>query len=868
MKTAAESFFVSPFQEEIWKDNYRSSDEDIVGTMRRQALAIYANETEALQAQLFQHLFDSKIVFGGRVTANIGTDLKNVYAFNCYASQRSVKPFDSIKNIFNDIANSAEILKTEGGIGFNFNHLRPRGTLIKGVGVGTPGVIAFMEIQDKVSDVITRGNPGAPYQSDSTDTVKKKIRKGAQMGMLEICHPEIIDFIEAKKIPNKLTKFNMSVIVSDDFMEAVMKDEDWDLWFPDIKFAKYDDEWNGDFALWKEKDYPFVVYQTVKARELWDLLLKNTYTRNEPGLYFIDNANKFNNLIYYQKVTGTNPCGEISMLADAGIFEYEGVIYEHLGDICNLGSINLPMFFSQENGFDYDGFIVAIQLLVRGLDNLIDISGYPMQGLKNAAFLRRKIGAGLMGYGSLLFMMGMRYGSPEANEFTAYLMNIYANEAYKASALVAKEKGPFPLYDENKVFKGGFLKNSGVLSAEVLDIIGTYGLRNSQILTVAPTGTTSIYAGMVSGGVEPVFEKDYVRWVIVNHKRDEELVGMKYPNYFAGEWHETDDFKFSTRGDEQVLQSKCKKYMIDKNNGLRKQVTCQDYGWTWVNDFKTKEEIADWEAKGVFGCAMDLSVTEHLEPFIIFSKHIDNSISKTVNLKNDYPYEEFDMLFKRLWQEGVRGLTTYREGTMTAVLETKKESEKSSKDIKKEQKEFFDVWAHHESGDVMEDVSLPEEYPSKGFVIKSEGKKWYVHIAFKDKSMMKPFAIFVHTNAREAEVNTHSALSRLIDLARVEGLREEIIDENEKKCIGQSNVNKLARTLGLLLRHNIDIALIVKTLDGIEDLPISSFVYRIKKFLMRYITEMDNGKTCPLCGDKMRYTEGCVKCSSCAYSEC
>ena len=867
MMTPEEAFFVSPFQEEIWKDNYRDGDETIVDSCRRQAQVIFRDETEAMRKELFEHLYFKKIVFGGRVTANVGTRLKNVFAFNCYAAQRSTKPYDSIKNIFSDIANSAEILKTEGGIGFNYNHLRPRGTLIKGVGVGTPGVCAFMEIQDKVSDVITRGNPGEIIQSDPSDQTKKKIRKGAQMAMLEICHPEIIEYIEAKKIPNKLTKFNMSVIVTDDFMEAVMADGTWDLWFPDIKFEKYDEEWRGDFAEWKEKGYPVVVYQTVQARWLWDLLLKNCYNRNEPGIYFIDNANRFNNLRYYQKVTGTNPCGEISMLADSGVFVYDGVVYEHIGDICNLGSINLPMFYDAAHGFDMDGFRAAVHILVRALDNLIDISGYPMEGLKNAAFLRRKIGAGLMGYGSLLFMMGKRYGSDEANRFTEMLMTVYANEAYLASAQLAEEKGRFPLYDDEKIFEHGFIANSGVLFNQTIAAIAQKGLRNSQILTVAPTGTTSILAGMVSGGVEPVFEKEYVRWVIVNHKRDEELAGKKYPNYLSGEWYETDDFKFSYRGDEQVLVSTCKKYMIDKNNGLRKKVECEDYGWTWAKENFKDHVLKQMDKDGVFACAMDLSVAEHLEPFIIFSKHIDNSISKTVNLRADYPYEEFDALFKRLWQEGVRGLTTYREGTMTAVLETKKETEKTAKDIKKEQKEFFEMWKQHDGDAIVDDVTLPEEYPSRGFIIKSEGKKWYLHVAFKDKAMEKPFAIFVHTNVREADINTYSALEKLILLARTEGIREELIEENEKKCAGASNVNKLCRTIGLLLRHNVSIPLIVKTLELLE-VPVGSFVFRIKKFLMRFITEMENGKTCPLCGQKMIFTEGCVKCSSCSYSEC
>ena len=878
------NFFINDFQQMVWSDNYQDQSETIEETQQRLVNTIFQNETEKMTHMLYDSLIEKRIFFGGRVTANTGTGMKNVHSFNCYGAQRATKPVDSIKNIFTDLQNAAEILKTEGGIGFNFNHIRPKGTLIKGVGVGTPGVVAFMEIYDKSAEIITRGSSEEVHQQNQAK-IKKKIRKGAQMAMLSIRHPEIMNYIKAKSVPNILTKFNMSVIIPDAFMNALEAQENWDFWFPDIHFEKYDEEWNGDFDEWEQKGYPKVIYETKPAQEIWDFLIENMHKRNEPGIYFIDNANRYNNVIHYQKVTGTNPCGEISMLADGGVFEKNGIIYEHLGDICNLGSLNLCSYVNVkflkkhfkndlqhldnfEEYFDFERFQQDTKILVRALDNLIDISGYPFDELKTAAKLRRKIGAGIFGYGSALMMMGMKYGSNDALKFTEYLMSIFANTAYQASAELAKEKGSFILWDSNKCLNQGFIKNSGVLTQETLNLIKQYGLRNSQILTVAPTGNLSIYAGCISGGIEPVYETEYFRWAIANHKVKRMLKTLTYPKWERGEWFETDDFKFQMRGDDQVLVSKCGNFMIDKNRGFTEKIQVYDYALKMIMQHYAENAYYNFKDQDVFACANDLNAEEHLNTFILLSKYIDNSISKTINLPADYPVEDFDHLYRKLWKEGGRGVTTYREGTMMAVLETKKEQKSNEKSTKKEQKEFFKEWKEHERGEVVpHQVDLPSEYPMKGRKIVSEGKKWYVSMSYKDKSMKRPFAIFVSTNHREPEVTTFGTIESLYELAESEGVALEHIEDNDKKCSGQNNVNKISRTISLLLRHNVKIEKIVKTLDTL-DLPISSLVYRLKKLLMEYVFSMENGKKCPMCDEKLIFIEGCVKCSSCDYSQC
>jgi len=407
---------------------------------------------------------------------------------------------------------------------------------------------------------------------------------------------------------------------------------DWDLWFPDIKHPEYDKLWKGDFDAWEAAGLPKVIYQTIKARELWDKLIQNTYTRNEPGILFIDNAEKNNNLTRYMKVTGVNPCGEILMCADPGIVEIDGVIYEYLGDICNLGAINLTQFFTIENGFAWDAFKESVAVLVRALDNVIDISGYPLEKIKNAAMLRRKIGCGVMGYGSLLFMMGFKYGSQKANEFTEVLMKEYANAAYQASAMLAKEKGAFPLW-KPEMINDGYIGNSGMLTDETLDLIAAHGLRNAQLMTIAPTGTTSIFAGLVSGGVEPVFEKEYTRWVISNHRAEELLEGLDAPDYRNGQFVETKDFKFSMAGDEKVLVSLDGTLMIDQNHGLRKKEICEDYGWYWAKKHRDPDAVTFAKRLGIYKTAMELSVKEHMDAFKVMSKAVDMSISKCVDVE-------------------------------------------------------------------------------------------------------------------------------------------------------------------------------------------------------------------------------------------
>jgi len=843
--------FVDAFQEEIWGTKYRYKNESFEEFCVRIAYTIFPGDKEKAE-RLKESLMSFRTLFGGRINSNIGIAEEGLTLFNCFI-EATVKNPDSLEGIFDMLTKYALTLKTEGGVGFCANFFRPAKTLIKKIGVSSPGSIKFLEIFDKVSEVITSGSV-TKEDSFQGEPTKNSIRKGATMVTMSINHPDILDFITAKSTPNRLTKMNMSVLITNAFMYAVENDMNWDLWFPDIRHEKYDDEWDGDFEKWADKGYSYVIYKTLKAKYLWDLLLKSSYKRNEPGILFIDTIRDSDNLHYLSSgVSATNPCGEV--FGNTGLVEYKGIIYE-LGDVCNLGSLNLTRYYDMETKlFDYDLFRKDIDIMVESLDNIIDISSYPLPMYEQASKMKRKIGLGVAGVGSLFMMMNIKYGGLESIKFTQNLLSIFMNRAYQKSALLAKEKGTFPLYTK-ELMEGGYVKNSGILTEETIDLITKYGLRNCALSAIAPNGTLAILAGNISGGLEPVFSEEFARWNRVEGKK----VDFVYPNVHKSEWFETDYFKEQEVNDEIVLMSTDGNYRIDRNQGLCKKIIIRDYGYNKALEYGLSE----------FASAKDLSVKEHFNILSVFAEYIDLSCSKTINLPKDISFEDFKSLYGDIHKYGIKGCTTYREGTSIAILETKKEEK--DKTIKEQQQEFIDAFKGHENGNIIYDViKLPEEYPAKGYIIRAEKKKWYVHVAFKDEAKTKPFAIFVSTNDQSPTLITMNAIDKIKELAEVCGLGGEKFDDVERKFSGQKNSVKIARALGYLLRHNVPIYKIVKALDTVEDAHPGTFVFRIKKFLMQFIYEpVENlGLVCPECGSKeVILQEGCTLCRNCGSSKC
>jgi ribonucleoside-diphosphate reductase alpha chain len=431
--------FQDAFSKEVWESTYKDhNDTTIDDTMRRIAKAVASVEDTEFQQELWEERFydmltDFKVTAGGRIYANAGTEWGGTTMLNCFVAPRANYDIDSLPAIIDDVFKQAQTLKSEGGWGQNFSWIRPRGAFIGGIGVESPGSVKYMEIYDKVSDVITSGSG----TKSKNKKAKGKIRKGAMMGILDVWHPDIIEFITAKQQPGRLTKFNISVNCTDAFMSKVInviewkKDLDnlktlysnnvtedqqkeivilesdietedvWSLRFPDTTHVGYKDNWDGDIATWESMGYPVTEFRKVSASWLWNLMMESTYNRAEPGIVFLDRANYFDPLSYYHKIIATNPCGE-QVLPPAGV--------------CNLGSVNLTQFvLADGSGFDLEQIEKYVVYTVRFLDNVNSLSNAPLPEYVDSMQNKRRIGVGILGWGSALFMLKVRFGSEQAS---------------------------------------------------------------------------------------------------------------------------------------------------------------------------------------------------------------------------------------------------------------------------------------------------------------------------------------------------------------------------------------------------------------------------------------------------------------------
>lgn len=509
--------FVDPFSEEIWKQTYKDhKDKSIDDNLRRVAKAIASVESTdekktEWENKFYEMLSDFKGTCGGRTYSNAGTEWKGTTLLNCFVSPRNGSDLDSLDQIINDLKNQSFTLKSEGGWGQNFSWIRPRGSFIHGVGVETPGAVKYMELYDKASEIITSGSGKKSTHSKA----KGKIRKGAMMGVLDCWHPDVIEFITAKQQAGRLTKFNISVNCTDEFMNklslleqlklnGISEDSDefkqadkWALRYPDTTYEKYKDEWRGHIDEWEKKGYPVVVYQEVSASWLWNLIMESTYNRAEPGVLFLDRANEFNPANYIERISATNPCGE-QVLAPGGV--------------CCLGSMNLTQYVTDGN-FDFNKLKKYVGYMVRFLDNVNEYSNAPLPEYIDSMRNKRRIGIGVMGWGSTLFMLKTKFASPEANELRDKIMSTIAKTAYETSIDLAIEKGMFKYCDPKKHAEGKFVKLLG-LSDEYMNKLRTTGIRNSSLLSIQPTGNCVTKDGTVNIEGKQVTIDDLIKRVV------------------------------------------------------------------------------------------------------------------------------------------------------------------------------------------------------------------------------------------------------------------------------------------------------------------------------------------------------------------
>lgn len=483
-----ESYFTNPIARHIWDIKYRhreageARDATLADTWRRIASALAANEPRERaqwQARFYSALEGFKFLPGGRIQAGAGTAHK-VTLFNCFVMGVID---DSMDGIFEALKEGALTMQQGGGVGYDFSTLRPRGTRAYSVGSVASGPVSFMRIWDSMCATIL--STGA--------------RRGAMMGTLRCDHPDIEEFIAAKHDKGQLRHFNVSVLVSDAFMQAVREDADWPLLFPLDGHAAAGEvvmrAWPG-----RGGAVPCEVQRRVGARALWEKIMRATYDYAEPGVLFIDRINRLNNLYYREQLSATNPCGEVPLPPYGA---------------CNLGSINLTQFvrdaYTSRAHVDENALLDTVKIAVRLLDNVIDASQFPLPQQAEQARGSRRIGLGVTGLADAMMMLNLRYGHGDSIEFARGLMRTVCHTAYRASIELAQEKGAFAFFDREAYLAGQFV---GGLPADIRDGIARHGIRNSHLTAIAPTGTISLLANNVSSGLEPVFDSDFTRRVL------------------------------------------------------------------------------------------------------------------------------------------------------------------------------------------------------------------------------------------------------------------------------------------------------------------------------------------------------------------
>ena len=559
----------TPIARDIWDLKYRFKPHDgrvadgsMADTFRRVALAVAAAETDAvLWGQRFFELLNGMgFIPAGRILAGAGT-ARGVTLFNCFV-MGAIE--DSISGIFDNLKEAAQTLQQGGGIGHDFSTLRPKGALVHSVGADASGPLSFMDTWDAMCRTIM--SAGA--------------RRGAMMGTLRCDHPDIEAFIDAKRDPSRLRNFNVSVLVTDAFMAALKADADWPLVFGGV------------------------VYKTVKAKDLWARVMQATYDCAEPGVIFIDRINAMNPLAYCEAITCTNPCGEQPL--------------PHYG-ACLLGSLNLVKFithpYAEDAALDIGALSAATRLAIRFMDDVVDVSNYPLPQQEEEAKAKRRLGLGVTGLADALLMCGLRYGSVEAAAVAKQWMAAVQAVAIHASADLAREKGVFPLYDADAYLATAYGK---ALPEELRIRIKSDGLRNGLLTSIAPTGTISLLAGNVSSGIEPIF---------------------------------------SVRYDRKILQP----------DGSHEIEPMEDYA------------VALWRGMGHVGLppalvTVDgLSADDHLRMQAAVQPHVDSSISKTINVPADFAFEDFVSVYEKAHGLGLKGCTTFRPNGVTGSILTKDE---------------------------------------------------------------------------------------------------------------------------------------------------------------------------------------------------
>ena len=758
---------------DIWNKKYKYENETFEEWLER---------VSGGNKDLQQLIIDKKFLFGGRILANRGLQNygKKVTYSNCYVLQIQE---DSIESIYQTCADLARTFSYGGGVGIDISPLRAKGMTVHNAAKTTTGAVSFMNTFSNVSEVI--GQNG---------------RRGALMLSIDCNHPDLEEFIDIKNDLNAVTKANISVRITDDFMNAVINNEDWELSF---------ETENGDKLVKK-----------VNANALFNKLAYNNWNMAEPGILFWDNIEGYNLLSKDEefKYAGVNPCAEEPLPN---------------GGSCLLGSFNLSAYISEYGYFDYDSFKKDIHTVVKAMNNVLDegLPLHPLEIQKQTVHDYRQIGIGVMGIADMLIKLGIKYDSEEALSFCDEIGYILANESIKASALLAKEEGAYPKYNENAILSSPFLRANA--SDGTINLVQMYGLRNSQILTIAPTGTLSTMLG-ISGGIEPVFScYSYTRKTQSLHGED-----VFY----------------------KVFAPIAKEYMDE--HGLTKE-----------------EDLPDF-----FVSAQTINPLMRVKMQGVWQKHIDASISSTVNLPNEATVDEVYDLYVEAWKNGLKGMTIFRDGcARMGVLTLEPKKEEKAENEEKPKKELVNLLPQMDNNLKFGDTIMPSDnLIGLKKTIKSGCGTMHVN-AYFDEDTGELREVFLSKGSKGGCLAFTNAVSRLISLlARKGAPLEEIVDQLNSVVVCPSYA--AARAAGKEVSPGSSCAAsIAKALLEMHKKFNSMFIYdedddedehEIRPVVIdkERITKEVNGPeyaVCPECGEKsLMYSGGCNSCTNCGYTKC
>jgi ribonucleoside-diphosphate reductase alpha chain len=630
---------------DIWDTKYRlktksgdAVDRDIQGTYERVAKALSEVEEPGQREQWYEQFLwalQRGAIPAGRITSNAGAQAHKpaTSTINCTVSG-TIK--DSMHDILSKVHEAGLTLKAGCGIGYEFSTLRPRGAYVSGAGAYTSGPLSFMDIYDKMCFTVSSAGG----------------RRGAQMGTFDVGHPDAMEFVRAKREAGRLRQFNLSLLITDEFMRAVKEDRSWRLAFPVTRREAEEDgldlndseqivwrEWpdSGDYIADPCGRVACRVYRTLPARRMWDVIMSSTYDFAEPGFVLIDRVNEMNNNWWCEKIRSTNPCAE-QPLPPFGS--------------CLLGSVNLTKFivapFSARASFDWDEFREVVKVFTRMLDNVVEINGLPLAEQRQEILTKRRHGMGFLGLGSTMALLGMRYGSPESVQFTEDVARELALAGWETGLELAKEKGPAPILTEEFEVDEAMLNARPEMRAdgwaagdriagrillarysrymqrvrevapELVAELEQHGSRFTHHSSIAPTGTISLsLANNASNGIEPSFAHHYFRNVIREGRKSKQKI---------------DVLSFELLAYRALVNSKAV-----------------------PGSTKPGEQLPDY-----FVSSEDITPNEHVDIQAAAQKWIDSSISKTANVPTDFPYETFKDIYMYAYEKGLKGCTTFR----------------------------------------------------------------------------------------------------------------------------------------------------------------------------------------------------------------